>query len=523
MAQAFRVPGRKNRGNIAGFRILSPNKGLNNLVPDTDIDDLETPDALNMDFVERGNPSTRKGRVSFDTIDSDGIGDCLIPFYKSNGNKYLLKVSGTSLKSINIETGALTPISGKVFTADKISTGVVANDAVYILNGTDIMGKYDGSNLTTPVAGVPIAWGIWYKGFFFGGGNPAKPNTLYKSAVNTPDDFTAGNNTYEVDSNDGDKLMGIGLWSDALILFKERAIYQVTLDTTGSLTIKPIIKGIGCVSHRTVKNVDNDLFYLSRKGIYVVGNEPNFYTAIRTNELSARIRNTMDMITPEKFEKTHAIYTDFKYILCVPLGGTTSNSHAIIYDKKFLSFSLWDNQPFSAITNYIDAKNNEIILATSDINGKLFQLFTSYDDDGVAINSYWLSKRYNLKTFDEFKRWFDGSFLFRSVTGVINLEIILDGYVVSRDVMIGSPITDNSGIGVAEWSIVVFGDDGSETIVSTADSLTDVVKRLKVNRSARSIQVKVSTNGINDRFVLTGYNLTYYPYGHFKFPSADKL
>ncbi len=52
-----------------------------------------------------------------------------------------------------------------------------------------------------------------------------------------------------------------------------------------------ILGGIGCVSHRTIKVVENDVFFLSRKGVYTLGNEANFVNVLRTN---ATLNNAAD-------------------------------------------------------------------------------------------------------------------------------------------------------------------------------------------------------------------------------------
>jgi len=530
MAADYRIPTRRRRGNISSFRVLSPNKGLNTIVPDTDITELESPALNNIDYVETGNPSTRKGRVQYCNIDPDGAADGMFPFYRHQSSTHLLRLSGTSLKTINEITGAITTITGKTFTADRVTMGVVADGAIKILNGTDIAGSFDGTTLSTPSTQLPLAFGIWHKGYFIGGGHPNHPNRLYWSDINKPDDFTEGAassaGTQNIDKDDGDRLTGIGLWGDTIVLFKERAIYQIdisTIATTKAVSVKNIIKGIGCVSHRTIRPVDNDLFYLSRGGVYVIGNEANFLSAIRTNELSLRARKVIDQITPSNYNRCHAEYVDFKYILSVPLGGVVGNSHLIIYDKKYQAWTVWSNQTFADLVRYIDRNNAEILLAADSVNGKTYQLFQSETDDGAAIDCYWYSKRYNLKSFDEFKRWFDVTLLFRSVTGVISIDIIVDNFIISKKVYIGNVNALASGIGVKEWGLVEVGTDGVTSEVGAPETIVDIVKRIKVNRPGRAIQIKVSTNSVNDRFVLTGYNVTYYNYGHFKFPSSDKL
>jgi hypothetical protein len=102
-----------------------------------------------------------------------------------------------------------------------------------------------------------------------------------------------------IDPDSGDKITGIDIQpgSDKVVVFKNYSSYAVQLNTVSignyvvlDPTYIPISTSVGVSNFDTIQRVENDIFYFGRKGLYVVGYEPNFLNIIRTNEISARIR-----------------------------------------------------------------------------------------------------------------------------------------------------------------------------------------------------------------------------------------
>ena len=84
-------------------------------------------------------------------------------------------------------------------------------------------------------------------------------------------------NVIDIRKNDGDKITGLAVFQDVLIVFKERSIYQVTFDSSGNPTVTPITYATGCVSHKSIVNVENDVYFMSREVCVYFGNEPQFF------------------------------------------------------------------------------------------------------------------------------------------------------------------------------------------------------------------------------------------------------
>ena len=167
------------------IKVENPGLGLNKLISDTKIKDTEASDLLNIEFVESGCPSKRRGSIQVgDTVGTRvrGLGN----LYLANGNKELLAMMGTTLRKL---VGSnWNAISGVTFT-NIDANFVQANNAVYIHNGTDNMAKYDGTTLNQPATGVKGKFGIYYSGKHIVGGNPSFPshdNKIFRALIKLP-------------------------------------------------------------------------------------------------------------------------------------------------------------------------------------------------------------------------------------------------------------------------------------------------------------------------------------------------
>lgn len=214
-------------------------------------------------------------------------------------------------------------------------------------------------------------------------------------------------NVLDIRKNDGDKITALGVFQDVLIVFKERSIFQVTFDSSGNPTVTPVTYATGCVSHKSVVNIENDISFMSREGHRVLGNEPQFFTAIRTQVLSIRIQPSMDAINKQYYSRCNGVYFDNKYILAYPVG-SSSISKTMTYDRRFQAYSLWTNFNAQAMVRYIDSSNNEDLYFLDDGGTQVYKRVAgTYNDNGAAIEAYVVSKAQDLNNPDITKFWVD--------------------------------------------------------------------------------------------------------------------
>jgi len=547
---AVRIPPKRNvRRATPEIRVVNPGKGLSTLVSDSHIKDEEASDLSNVMFVEDGAVSKRYGHTQVGTTLSNnpkGLG----VIYTSSVRQ-VVTIDGTSLVYLNGSTW--TTVSGKTFTTGKETNFTQARGALYIWNGTDGGGKYDGTTLSTPGTMPSALFSIFFSGYHVAAGTATQQNRLYVSVLLDASDFTndpsvtdptpdnstdvpgattfAGTGTgsaiaqfVDVSKDDGDKITGLAKFGSALVIFKERSAYQMVIDSSGVPTITQIPGSVGCVSHKSIDNVENDVFFLSRGGYYVLGNEPNYFNVIRTNELSQRVHPTIEGITAANLPRAASMYFNFVFYGAIPYGGTTTNNRILTYDRRYLGWGLNTSVNVNAFTEFIDSSNVRHLYYASDDDTKIFEIDTSYQDDGAAISAYWVSKFFDAAKPEIKKHWQFVDVTLRQVTGSVSLTLYLDNDAVAVDTTI-SNATDITGTMGSDLIGLYYigGVANANATVNTAANTRNIVYRIPINRDSKGIKLKISNANINETFTLLGFTFRFRLYSPYNFDSSNIL
>lgn len=317
-----------------------------------------------------------------------------------------------------------------------------------------------------------------------------------------------GGGYIDIDKDAGDEVKGLIEFQDAIIVFKERSIWKVTLAVSGDLvipTVSMIMRGVGAVSHRTIKHVENDVFFLSRRGVYTLGNEPNYLNVLRTNEVSARIRPVFETLTASQLEQACAVYAGNKYRLAYPSTTANMNTKEIIYDRERLAWM--GPNTFTATPAiyevYYDGDNKEQLVWGDSDDNFVTHFSSGYSNDkGVKIQTILLTKKTafdNPFRFKQVKNLFSN---WRNVAGTPFVNIILE----TRDGAVGSAqsfsiTASNSGVG---WGFDRWGAFkwGTTEGAGSASASNDLAKRTRINKVGRTVQVEITTTGNNDKYEL---------------------
>lgn len=557
-----RLPAKRGgRTQYQELNVLNPGRGLNTLISDNLIDDKEASSLENIMFVESGAPAKSYGftEVGAGTLTNNPRG---IAYFSDTigSNKYLYTVDGTALKYLN--TATWTTVSGASFDASSQVNFTQARGAMYVMDGVNAIAKIatgaSGGTLTRNGHAPKAKFSIFYQGRHYAAGVDGQPNRLYISKTTDASEFTVttggtqpqpdntndadsggpnvpgatafssdavGNssaNVIDVNKFDGDKITGLAKFQDVLIIFKERAIYQLALDSTGIPVISPVSKNYGCVSHRSVDNVENDIFFLTRNGVYVLGNEPNFLNVIRTNELSARIHPIIDTINPTNYANSTALFNQYVYYLGVPAGGVTANNQTLTYDRRFLAWSKQTHVQPECFTLYTDSTNTDTIYFTSSSSAKVFKMTTNYDSNGSAISAQWTSKSYDEGDFNSYKRWVDVTLLLRQLIGTITITVITDNGTIAKTTTVSSSTSGGLGTNILGGGDQLGGQVSSGSS-GTSTSSTNIPYRLRLNIKSRTIKIQVSNGRVNETFTLLGLSFRYRKYSPFSWPSSLKV
>jgi hypothetical protein len=127
---------------------------------------------------------------------------------------------------------------------------------------------YDGTTFTevtgtTDIEGAEFV--VFHKNqLFFAVGN-----NLVFTAPYTDSDLTAVNGSGIISV--GAKITGIIVFRDALIIFTERTISQLTGNTISDFVLQPVTRNVGCVSTDTIQEMGGDLIFLGPDGLRLFG------------------------------------------------------------------------------------------------------------------------------------------------------------------------------------------------------------------------------------------------------------
>lgn len=544
----------RQRGSVSQYkelRVINPSRGLNLLIADILSNDKEaTLGTKNIEYIEGGVPSKRMGYAVEGTgLDNPPKG---LAAYVTASDRYMITSDGGTLKKYDGTTW--TALSGAV-TLSAVSNITMTSifEKTYAWDGQAGGIVYDGTSVTRPGTMPKAKWSVIYKGYHVAGGVDGQPFRLYFSPIAEPSRFVrssadadpltidlnnatdvpgatvfTGDDTaqaIDINKNDGQKVVGVGFFQDVLIVFKEKSIYQLYFNTSGSFVVERISSSYGAVCHGAIQSVENDCYFLTDKGIYVLGNEPNYYASIRTNELSSRIKTLLQRINHEQWDKCRAVYYDDRYFLTVPLDASTDCNAMIVYDRRFYSWQYWTNINAESLLDFKDITTNETNLFFTEYGANDVCKFTPgiYNDKGEAIEAVFVTRAFEGKEVDKEKRWYKLRPIFRRSTGSVQIDFITENGSFGRPVAVAPVLA--GGLGVDEVGALLFGtslvDEYTEVDLgvsssseedSTTSSETDrthTVYDIGVGIDSRTLKVKFSNDGLNETFALLGWVLVY--------------
>jgi hypothetical protein len=107
--------------------------------------------------------------------------------------------------------------------------------------------------------------------------------------------------------------------------------------------------------------------------------------------MSYSIIPNIKTLNQARLSQAEALYWDYKYILSVPNGSSTTNNYNLVFDGIKNEWSFWDI-PANCWTKY-DTGVNEIVLFGSTTTGQVYYITPNiYSDDGTAITAYYKTK-----------------------------------------------------------------------------------------------------------------------------------
>lgn len=357
-------------------------------------------------------------------------------------------------------------------------------------------------------------------------GEPSKLLVSGRAPNHEKFDLSYGGNYIEIEPDAGDDITGIAAWTDRIIVFKERSIWEVKLTTEKAgnffLTVpeaKLITASHGAIAPRSIIPVENDIFFLSRKGIYTLGYESGFaFDVLRTNEISVRIRPFFESLTVSQKKNAVATYWDNKYVITFP-----GLDKAMVFDRERLAWLgpwTFDGNVFEV---FYDADENERLLIGDDDSVNVDEVSGSYTSDkGTAIQTLLRTRLEDFGDWSLFKNIKNIFTQFRNITGSVAVDLKLEkrnGSVVNAESFTVTPNTGNSGWGSDLWGAAIWG---TSLVGGGGTDAQQTIKWTRLNDAARSLQMTFKTTDANSNYELLGIKGKAQPIGSGYRPSRWK-
>jgi hypothetical protein len=401
----------------------------------------------------------------------------------------------------------------------------------------------DGTNTPSQLAQPPLAdttgglkakFVTRYQDRLVFSGIPGDPCKVVISARVPWEDRTSlyyGGGYVLVDPDSGDNVTGLGVLRDKIIVFKERSIWELTIslqEVGGYMLLNPtynlLTSSHGCVSHKTIKAVEDDLFFLSRKGVYSIGFKPNILNVLSTTEISAKIRDKLSSINESKWSLASAEYADFRYILSYPDGSSNYPNRMMTFDRERIAWmGPWYIEGNNLI-NYYDSDGKQHLLYGSVASPFVRKVASDYTtDSGNAIDTTLRTKKEDFGSWNLFKTIKDIFFQFKDVKGSVLVDVFIEersGSVITAKNFSISSSSGESGWGSLGWGNFVWGD--SEAHVGDGD-ISEIIKWLNTNITGRSLQIQVKTTDATADYKLLGIKMEAQIQGKGSIPASYRV
>lgn len=483
------------------------------------VSDNESPYSVNVDFKGTGSVGNRLGYTQIGTVTSSRSQIWGMSEYHTSALDYLIKfASNGSNIAIGYSTGTTwTFDTSTTFTDQKNLDSVEANSLLYSFNGVDAMSQWNGSAWAATTNGKILKYGAYYNNRLWGV-DPSALDTLWFSVTSTADFSSAGSGSITIFPGSGAKITALHVFQDNLYVWLNgslKGIFKIApASVANTFTVTMITNTIGCVSHRSVTQVENDVYFASDDGIYTLGAVAN-YVNIRTTNKSLRMQPVFDALSGPSKQKLVGKYFNFKYHLFYPLFGGQNDS-CLVYDIRYQGMQDWRNMAAQDATTYTDANNTTRFYFGTPSTGAVYQMYSGSRDDGIVISSYWTSKSFDQKLSDTEKLYFDSTFTFGDINGTTTLQVVFNDSQVS----ITKSLTQQNpqgGFGFSKLGRARFG--GNANLVSVVQ-IASQPERLHAKGKKFAIQYVISSTG---SWSINQITQTYQVLPHYAFPSANKL
>ena len=387
------------------------NGGLNSTSGPLSLSNNESSDLRNVDFNKFGSIVKRNGYTALNTSaitnspNSDGL-----HWYELTASgaysSFIMNVGDGKLWKQDSLDGTWDDITGSVtITADNFCEFENWLNKVYITNNTDVPFFWSGSGnaaaMSVPANLTKAKCVVQFNNYLFLG-NTVVNSVTHKSRFywcEIKDDTTwLATSFIDVSKDDGQQIIKMIVMGDRLVVFKERAIYNVffTGDNTIPFIIQKSNSPVGSIAQGSVQEVENGIVFLSYDGFY-------YYDGNNSYKISDKIQTTLSGYNTTRFHQARSMRQKNKnrYFCALPSSGQTNNDVVVVWDWLLNAFSIYTGMAVASMTSvYVSGIEERVYFG--DYVGFVYRMDTGSSDYPLnvqtAINAYYYT---NWKHYDD--------------------------------------------------------------------------------------------------------------------------
>lgn len=385
--------------------------GLNTHTNPSDLDNNEAQDLLNVDITDRGSLKSRGGKTQFDVsgFPANKRVDNMHAWYVNAARNLILSIDGSIYRSTAGGTLILL-VAGTPGSVWDFESAVDSGNAptLWAINGVDtprqITSAFSVSNWTAnPALPNGTMCLVWKNRMVVISGQ-----RLHFSDIGDPESFPINNFVdIKATEDDRDEITWLDLVGDYLIIFKKRSTWRVY---DGNTFGNARVGEQGCEDRFQSTRANNRVYFFNRRGLWSTTgvSAPRYESGPVEQYL-------LERINPAALDQVRVFSNGRRVYLAFPSSSEGNDrllEQCLDLEKSIegatdLDFAPWlaHDLPVSSATSFRPAAT-EVLIAGAANEAKLHHIFdpSTKNDDGIAIDSYWLTGWKGLITEEPIER-----------------------------------------------------------------------------------------------------------------------
>lgn len=458
-------------------RYYLSDKGLQEKVSALLISPRELQIARNVHFYETGSWTTRNGYAKRFTNDITGTPKItgIYELIQRNGTKTFLITANKLYNGAQGDTSPAEISGGLTFTpgddGENFMSFVTFNNKALGVNGIEVMWQYNGTTAANVAGTPPLAEIIaTFQNFVFLAGQNTFPYRLYFSNDGNETVWTA---TDYIDIGDlTSPITGLAVLFGKLYIFTRKAMYELRGYDRDTFIVDEVSLSTGCIAYKSIVKVDNNLVFLSDRGIYS-------FDGVNVHYLSQGIIATIGDLNYNRIAKTIAELYKAKnqiwfsvstgsnvrhnQVICMTYDPTASEDAGI--KEANVAFANYTGMAFNALG--LETSSTQLDrLYTGNYAGRIYQQDIGTDDDGAGIDYRVKTPPIDAGEPEEFKRFrYIWIFIKQAGSYSVNIDYKTDFGVGGSSATVTLSVAGNQSL----WGSLVWGTGtwGGNTIIKS--------------------------------------------------------